>query len=172
MRIALQASIAAALAAGLCLAGCKGGGGRRAGPPAPTPVRRESVDAVNLQALPAAVNWDDRPGPDGLRTRVYLFQVERSEPLTANGSLDFLLYAGNVTRDDLPELEPVETWHYERDRVPRYAVRSLAGVGYAFSLEWGPQAPEADSVTLVARYTPHGGEPVESSPVAIAMKAR
>ncbi len=167
MRPAVLGHLAAALTAGLMAVGC--GGATRTGAPL---ARTSTVDAVNLQAFPAAVNWDDNPGPDGLRARVYLFQAEPTQAVPAAGLLEFLLYEGTPGRDDLAAAEPIREWTYGPDRLPRYAERSLVGVGYAFALGWGAEVPEAETVTLVARYTPPGARPVQSSPVAVAMKAR
>ena len=160
MRPAVGLLLAAALA------GC-GAAGRDRAAPRPS----GGIQVVNLQAMPTAVNWDDSPGADGLRVRVYLFQVDRPEPVQARGALEFLLYEGAVRAEDLAGARVVRTWRFDRGELPAYAARSLAGWGYVFALGWGSEVPAAGTITLVARYVPAGGEPVSSSPVAITVKA-
>jgi hypothetical protein len=154
------------LLAAAAMAGC-GAAGRDRAAPKPS----GGIQVVNLQAMPTAVNWDDAPGPDGLRVRVYLFEVDRSEPVQAKGALEFLLYEGTVRAGDLGAARVVRTWRFDRGELPAYAARSLAGWGYVFALGWGREVPAAGTITLVARYVPAGGEAVASSPVAIAVKA-
>ena len=63
----------------------------------PEPV--EQADAIELWANPpVAVNWNDEPGPDGVRVSVFLYQYA-GQPVTSvliKGTLEFLMYDGRV----------------------------------------------------------------------------
>ena len=63
----------------------------------PNPVDR--VDAINLWAVPpAAINWDDMPGPDGVQVNVFLYQADRAEPVLIKGTLEFVMLEGRRPR--------------------------------------------------------------------------
>ena len=138
----------------------------------PAPVKRE--DQITLLALPAALNWDNEPGPDGVQTIVHLFRRAPAQPVLATGKLEFLLYEGRISQDELPHAEPFHIWPFTAADLEPYMGRSKAGWGYALRLPWGPRAPRSGSITLVARYTPLGArEPtVYSAPTIIAMKSK
>jgi len=157
-----------ALAVALGLSGCAQPQSRSVGdrPPAPS----DRADVVTLWAEPPApVNWDDVPGPDGLRGCVYLFQADRALPVTVTGSLEFRLYAGRLTIAAAAKAEPIRVWRFGPDVLPRCLSRGLAGWGYRMVLDWGRDAPNATSLTLVAVYVPPQGPPVASAPISVAM---
>jgi hypothetical protein len=136
------------------------------------PPRGAQVDQITLLALPTALNWDGRPGPDGVQTVVHLFQQAAPQPVLINGTLEFLLYEGRVSRDELSAAKPFHVWPFTAAQLEPYVGRSKVGWGYALRLPWGPTMPRSSSVTLAARYTPPGaGAPtVYSAPTTIAMK--
>jgi hypothetical protein len=156
---------ASALAAGCGLAARRPGGAAAPG--------SGGVVVVNLQAMPTAINWDNNPGSDGLRCRVYLFGPDPHHPesMSAEGDLDFLIYEGAISHDEIATSQAVYEWHFSRAALQAQQVRSIAGMGYAFSLPWGDKVPTSPTITLVARYTAPGAKAAYSSPVAIVMKA-
>jgi hypothetical protein len=131
-----------------------------------------AVRVVNLQAMPTAVNWDDKPGPDGLRVRVYLFRGEgdQPDPVLGKGSLEFRLYEGALRQGDLAAATPIRTWSFDPAELAAHTARGLVGWHYAFALGWGADVPAAGVVTLLARYLPRAGEPAASAPITITMK--
>ncbi|MFO8014440.1 MAG: VCBS repeat-containing protein [Phycisphaerae bacterium] len=156
------------LAAGLLAAGCAGESGRRTvSPTPPHPVDR--ADALELWASPpAAVNWDDTPGPDGVQVRLYAFQVARPDPVMLSGTLEFRLYAGRVRGGD-PDAEPLKVWTFAGDDLAVRRFRSLVGWGYAARLGWGGAKPKTPVVSVQAVYRPPDGPEVASAPASIAM---
>jgi len=165
MRRLLRVCLAAGLAA--AATGCAPPGSL-----APAPVAR--VDQITLLALPTALNWDNQPGADGVQTIVHLFCRSPAAPVLATGKLEFLLYEGRISREELPRTEPFHIWPFTAADLEPYVGRSKAGWGYALRLPWGPRTPRAGSITLAARYTPPGArEPtVYSAPTTVAMKSK
>jgi hypothetical protein len=160
-----------ALVACLLAAGCGTDSGRRTVPATP-PAPVDRVDALELWASPpAAVNWDDAPGPDGVQVRLYLFQAVRPDPVMVNGAIEFRLYAGRLSRSGDPGAEPLKVWTFAGEDLAVRRFRSLVGWGYAARLGWGGQKPEASVVSVQAVYRPPGGPEVVSAPAAIAMPA-
>lgn len=156
--LSLAASVAVLLLAAQ-LVGCAPGGASGAG----------SVIAVDLQALPAAVNFDARPGPDGLEVMVYLYEQQRPQPAEANGIIEFLMYDGKIPQDKLMTAGPMQAWSFGPAQLVGARSKGLAGTGYAFQLSW-KQVPAGNRVTVLARYTPIAGEPIYSAPVAISVE--
>jgi hypothetical protein len=156
------------LAAGLLAAGCADESGRRTVSPTP-PRPLDRADALELWASPpAAVNWDDTPGPDGVQVRLYAFQVARPQPVMLSGTLEFRMYAGRVARGDT-DAEPFKVWQFTGEDLAVRRFRSLVGWGYAARLGWGGSRPDAAVVTVQAVYRPPDGPEVASAPASIAM---
>jgi len=165
------ATISLTFAACLLAAGCGTESGRGTVPLAPpSPVER--VDALELWASPpAAVNWDDAPGPDGVQVRLYLFQAARPQPVLVKGTIEFRLYAGRVNRSGDPGSEPLKVWTFAGEDLAVRRFRSFVGWGYAARLGWGGEKPNAPVVSVQAVYRlPEGGE-VASAPASVAMPA-
>jgi len=155
---------AAALAAGGCPDSEQsfpglGGGAAQAG----------RVDRVDLHAAPTAMNWDDRPGPDGIATQVYLYRVTNGKVSTVPvaGALEFVLYDGNVSQPEMAGRSPWRTWRFAPGDVAQYAARNMIGGHYAVPLRWGPRSPRGPLVTLMVRYEPRQGKPLSSKPMGV-----
>ena len=137
----------------------------------PRPV--DGVDRVDFWAVPpAAINWDEIPGADGVQARVYLFRADRPDPVLVKGGLEFLMYAGRAQQGTLPPAEPLKAWSFTADDLVAQRARSMVGWGYAAQLGWGKDVPTAPVITLRARYQPPKGPPVYSAPISIAMPDR
>ena len=140
-------------------------------PTPPWPV--DAVDRVDFWAAPpAAINWDQVPGPDGINARVFLFKADRPDTVLAKGTLEFMMYAGRVRRGTAAPAEPLRVWTFAGDELPAHRVRSLVGWGYATQLGWGEDVPTAAVITLSARYQPVNGPVVYSAPISISMPAK
>ncbi|MFW6065283.1 MAG: hypothetical protein ACOC9S_00550, partial [Planctomycetota bacterium] len=70
------------------------------------------IDAVELRAMPSAVNWDDDPEPDGLRVEVFCYRLDKPEPAPVEGELEFLLYEGRLRAGELGSADPLLTWRF------------------------------------------------------------
>lgn len=158
-----------ALLVGVCIAaaGCEP---TRVQPDAPDPVAR--IDAVELRAMPSAVNWDDDPEPDGLRVEVFCYRLDQPEPAPVEGELEFLLYEGRLRAGELASADPLLTWRFTAAELRSVMVRRLGLWGYSLRLAWGDRLPESSSVTLIARHRSPEDRIVRSAPISISMGAR
>ena len=149
--------LALALAGGL--AGCQAGqtGGLLATPPAVT----DRADYLLLQVMPVAVDWDGRPGPDGLELSALLFQSEAKMPVLGDGTMEFAIYEGILTNQQIAQAKPFYQWRFTTAELVQAQQRTQVG--------WGDRVPRTGSVTLTARFVPKNGPPVYSSPVVIPM---
>ena len=148
--------IAAVLLAGLpWMAGCQlsGLGGLSGSSPRPA----KQVDEVFVRlSPPTAMNWDDRPGPDGLQTRVNFFRHDEDLSVAVDGTLEFELYEGRASAQAAADREPFHVWRFENGELERHLGKTIIGWGYEMRLPWD-NPPKTSSVTLVARHRSSGG---------------
>jgi hypothetical protein len=165
---AVAALVLGALAAALA-GGCGEPGPTKVSAEPPRPV--EHVDQITLSlSPPTPVNWDDRPGPDGVQVKVYFFRVDQPLPVTVGGTLEFLLYEGRIERGGFEGVEPFRVWRFGPEALPSYLGRGLVGWSYAMRLGWGANPPAARSLTLRARYLPPDGPAKDAAPMHVAMR--
>ena len=137
----------------------------------PLPVDR--ADGVDFWvAPPAVINWDEKPGPDGVQAWVWMIRVDRPEPVLVKGTLEFMMYSGRVQRGEAPPSEPLKVWNFTPDELAACRVRSIRGWGYAAQLGWGKDTPTVPVITLQARYQPPSGPTVYSAAISIAMPGK
>ena len=150
------------------LCGCPPGQ-QAVGPAPPAPV--DVVDSVNLWVRPTAMNWDDQPGPDGVQVQVYFFRRddEHKLPLTVSGSVDMILYEGNVKRSEISSAKPFHTWRFSPAQMKGFLARGMVGWCYTLTLPWGTNAPRADTVPLTARSTAPAGATLHAAPASISL---
>ena len=154
----------ALLAAACVAAGC--GNSHRVSTTPPWPV--ENVDHIDVWAVnSAAINWDEVPGPDGVRLSVFLFQGGQAEPVMTKGTLEFSMYEGRPKAAASQEPKLLRTWTFTTQELATRQMRSMVGWGYAIQLGWGRDVPQTPAVTVVAKYIPPKGEPLVSSPTVI-----
>jgi len=138
----------------------------------PRPVAR--VDRIVLPTQDP-VNWDGRPGADGLAVQVYFFRRPPATALavTVTGTLHLALYEGPSAGDD-PQAQPLLTWKFTAKELDTCLARAAWGWGYALRLGWGDRPPEASVVTLTARYVPPEGTgmPVSAKPTTLSIAPR
>ena len=159
------------LAASLCLAllvfaGCVSTRNSYS-PPEP----EEQADAIELWANPpVAVNWNDDPGPDGVRVSVFLYQYRgnRVTSVLIKGTLEFLMYDGRLDDTELAHAMPMQTWTYTEQELATREVRGPPGWGYATQLAW-THVPKSSRVTLVVGYRSPKGETLYSRPLVIGV---
>jgi hypothetical protein len=148
-------------------AGCPAGDAwNRAGVPQPAP----RVDRLDLYSSPMALNWDDRPGADGVGAQVYFWRAGEELPVTAGGTLELAIYEGNVPPADLGGKKALRTWRFGGEELVAYCARNIIGWHYAMPLGWGEDVPRSDMVTLIARYRGADGRLLQSRPTTIPMK--
>ena len=159
------------LLAALTAAGCPGP--ERITPSPSKPVI--SIDNVTLFVTPPAVlNWDDKPGPDGVRIAIFCFQKAQGISVTVSGSLEVQLYEqnGDKSMTELEKAAPFQTWSFSAQELPRFLVRADCGWGYAIQLGWGDHVPTSDKISLRARYKSPSGEVVYSDPLTMPMSLK
>ena len=158
------AKLFAAAAALAVAGGCEPPGKvSRTMPPPVAQVDRLDVHVVGA----AAVNWDDKPGPDGVVVRVYFYQYHQPKTVTVNGVLEFMVFEGSLSASTIDKAVPFKIWKFPADELPAFAVRSTVGWGYAIQLAWDKDVPKTRRITLVARFVSPTGAEIFSAPVSI-----
>lgn len=158
------------LLVGIAAAGCAGDSYRARMRRPPKPVA--NVDRIEMFSSMAAINFDHRPGADGVSVRVLLYQLSQPYPVTVSGTLEFMLYEGKIGPEELHTRQPLHLWRFPPERLPPQLSRSMVGWGYAMDLLWGPGAPKTGTISLATKYVPPEGSAVYSDPIAVAMGAR
>ncbi len=131
------------------------------------------VDAVILRALPAAVNLDDKPGPDGINVSVNLFRTDK--PLAVKlqaGVIELLMYDGKISATELARAEPVKVWRYPAGLFSRAGSDAAVGYTYRVALAWGKNTPSKNTVTISARLLRPGRSPLYAMPSIISIGVR
>lgn len=145
------------LAGAAVMPGCPMGGDAM-----PAPVA--AVVAMEMQVNLRAVDWDGRPGPDGLEARVRLYRGEPLRAVPVSGTLQFLLFEGRLRPEQIEGATPLRTWSFVGEPLQRRAGRDMVGWHYVLRLEWGLDVPKAPSVTLISRYKLPDGRWLYSRP--------
>ena len=152
------------------LAGCNTDGHQKVSSAPPRPV--DEIDRIFLQTSPNAVNWDGKPGPDGLEVCVHMFRLSQPLPVTVRGTLRLTIYEGVISKKDLVSARPFRSWLFSGEELKAHRVRLMMGWGYAMRLGWGANKPTTSSVTLAIEYLPLQGNPVHANPIAIPIGSR
>ncbi len=149
-------------------AGCQNTGRVKVHNWPPRPV--DHFDEIVLRLTPPApVNWDDRPGADGLQVQMNFFLIDRPLSVTVKGSLTLDLYQGRVEASQLDSAEPLHNWTYDGAQLATHAGKSAFGWGYAMRLAWHARPPAGKIATLVARYRSRDGNVKASSPLYVPL---
>jgi len=79
--------------------------------PSPHANSEGPVDQLNMLAIPVALNFDQRPGPDGFVVKVYAGNRNRPRPVSIlSGTLELLMYDGILKSPGLNTAKPRRTW--------------------------------------------------------------
>jgi len=157
--------IAAVLLAGLpWTAGCQ-----LAGLSSSSPRPAKQVDEVFVRlSPPTALNWDDRPGPDGLQARVNFFRHDDDLSVPVDGTVEFELFEGRTSEKSVAEKQPFYTWRFENGELERHLSKTIVGWGYEMRLPWD-RPPKVSSITLVTRHRSSEGKVRTSKPLFLAL---
>lgn len=137
-------------------------------PPVVAP--QPKVDHINLQTAPTALNWDGKPGADGIEARVFLFQVKQPKPVALErGTLELLVYEGRVEPNNLSTTKPEYVWRYPMQRLVAHRGKTAVGVGYLFRLDWTGVAPRSEIVTVSARIPNPDGNSLYAMPIMVTV---
>jgi len=152
----------------LQIAGCHRTGRVKVHDWPPRPV--DHFDEIVLRLTPPApVNWDDRPGADGVQVQMNFFQVDKPLSVTVKGSLELALYEGRIKAAHLASARPLHTRTYSGSKLAGFAGKSAFGWGYAMRLAWHDRPPTGKIATLVARYRSRDGNVKASSPLYVPL---
>jgi hypothetical protein len=133
----------------------------------------KSIDQLHLLVTSVALNLDDKPGADGVGVRLYASHRGETEALAiTTGTLDILMFDGNVPLEELPTHTPLYTWSFPAAKLTAQLQETSIGTSYRFAALWGEHEPKDDRVTLVARYTAPGGQPIYSAPSSVPVGIR
>jgi len=153
--------LATALAWALAAAGAGGCGVQAARVSSTPPPPVDAPTDLVVRTPPTAVNWDQRPGADGIPVLVHLFRRPGDAlPVMVRGRIRFDLYEGILQPEDLSAARPWRTWQFQGEQLRRGAVRAPEGWGYAFRLDFSDAPPATSAVTLVTRYLSPDGRTV------------
>jgi len=163
--------VLAALVAAAALCGCNTQGGVQkvsSTPPAPI----DAADAIRTLCSHRPVDWDGQPGPDGLMVLVLFFRQGQDLPVTVRGAMEFALYEGAVSAEQIARVAPARTWSFQGAQLRGCLARTVWGWGYSVRLGWGQTAPKTSSVTLLIKHVPPDGPTIYAEPLLIPLGPR
>jgi hypothetical protein len=157
----------------LFLAGCVSDPQKKKPSAPPQPVATSGIQEINVLALPMALNFDAKPGPDGFVIKVYAANPKRPKPLPINeGKIEVFMFDGvpGMTQDATGEARRV--WTYTATQLAEYQIKTSIGPAYQFALPWGDAIPKGDRITVAVRYTEPSGHFINSAPSVISVASR
>jgi len=149
-------------------AGCRTSGLVTVQKYAPRPV--DDVDVIGLRVTQGKpVNWDEKPGADGLQVQVNFFRRGEDLSVTVRGTLELSLYEGRLKPGQIAAARPLRSWRFEGVELPTYCRKTPFGWGYAMRLPWGATPPSGANVTVGSRYVSPDGRVVTRRPIIIPL---
>jgi len=140
----------------------------KAAPPSPG---SQSIQEINLLAIPVALNFDQKPGPDGFVIKVYASNRKRPKALPIeHGKIEVVMYDGIPGVTEGVSLEPRRTWTYTAAELKPFEVHNAIGTGYQLAPQWGDTPPTGNQISVLVRYTPEEGGIIRSAPSVIAVR--
>lgn len=129
----------------------------------------DSVDQIDKVALlvpqNAIINWDKKPGLDGVIAQVMLFQNQGKGPksVLVSGEIDLMLFEGSMPKTLSSIPEPFCTQTFTSAELSARIVGQYSSLwSYSLRLPW-PKIPGTKNVWMIARYRPQSGRAVYSS---------
>ena len=144
----------------------------------PAPGRRPSsgrgpVRQLHLWTGPTALNLDQAPGADGFAIRVYASSAKSAATVAiANGTLEILMFDGALKEEPPEGTKPLRVWTYSASELKPYTQRGAVGVLYMLTLPWGDSKPTQERITVMARFHPEKGAPIDSGPSTISVAVK
>jgi hypothetical protein len=123
----------------------------------------------------SAINWDQKPGPDGVRVKLYLFQINGSKVNATElqrGTIELLLFDGRFSIHQLPDIKPLQKWQYSAHQMKDASNVTAAGPAYGLALPFGKKLPKSDVITVSARVLQPNGSAMYARPIHLTMKPR
>ena len=137
------------------------------------PGSSRSIDSLHLFSVPVALDLDGAPGADGFGATIYASAAATAKglPITS-GKIEMLMFDGAMTAEAGTNAAPKKVWSFTSAELRNHLVKTALGVGYRFTLNWGDTPPLQNRITVVARFLPSPGRPVQSSPTTIAVTSK
>ncbi|MBT3200891.1 MAG: hypothetical protein HN350_13360 [Phycisphaerales bacterium] len=130
----------------------------------------DTVDQIDKIALlvpqNAIINWDGKPGLDGVIAQVMLFQNQEKGPksVLVSGEIDLMLFEGRKPKTLNNAPKPFCTKTFTSSELATKIVGQYSSLwSYSLRLPW-PKIPATKDVWMIARYRPKSGRAVYSSP--------
>lgn len=162
VRLTLAVTCAGAL---LMLGGCAGGPDKAGSAVA--------VESLHVLSVPVAVNFDGVPGPDGFALTLFAKGPKSAKGIPLPGGVvELLMYDGLYFEGQSSGTKPLRVWRFTRSDLKLRAGKSAVGTGYRFTLRWDEARPTQSRITIVARYLPASGPPVEAAPSSVTIGAK
>jgi hypothetical protein len=131
----------------------------------PAPVAH--ADRIGLFVPESAiVNWDGKPGFDGVIAQVMLFRDTGGglKSVLVNGEVDIMIYEGDKPDKLSDATKPFLSWTFSAKELSELVVGQYGALwGYSLRLPWRIP-PRTEKVWLIARYRPPSGQAIYSSP--------
>ena len=141
--------------------------------PSPHANSEGPVDQLNMLAIPVALNFDQRPGPDGFVVKVYAGNRNRPRPVSIlSGTLELLMYDGILKSPGLNTAKPRRTWKYTSEELQAHVLKSSIGICYQLAPQWGETKPLGEKISVVAHYTSPEGLSLYSAASVISVMAK
>ncbi|MFW6155542.1 MAG: hypothetical protein ACOC95_10035 [Planctomycetota bacterium] len=127
-------------------------------------------DHLTLWATPLAEDADGRLGTDGISVRLIFYDLApggKAEAVGVRRGVDLVMYEGGLQGRTLAEVEPFHVWQLSAEQLAAFRGSYYGLRCYALTLYWPDRRPEANTVTLVARYENEAGRLLKSAPAVI-----
>lgn len=144
----------------------------------PSPSRRPSnargpVGQLHLLTGPTALNLDHVPGADGFAVRVYASSSKSAATVAiTEGKLEILMFDGVLKAQEASVTKPLHVWSYPANELKTFMQRGAVGAVYVLTLPWGESKPSEERISVMARYHPVKGTPIDSGPSTISVAVK
>lgn len=132
-------------------------------------------DKLNVWVMPpTAINWDNRPGADGVRVLFFFEKSGKGQPVSVSGTLEVYLHEveGSVKLEEIIKAPPLRAWSFTPAQLEDFLAtppRPLTGFCYAIPLEFGDSPPRSAKILIYARFRSAAGAIIYSQHTVIPM---
>lgn len=150
------------------LVGC-GSPGSRAGAKAPKEEGAPIITGLHLFSSPVGLNFDDKPGLDGLSVKLFAAAAGRPKAVPiSDGTVEFVLHDGTFhSGGEAPPIRKV--WRYTASQLAPFGFQGAVGAGYELALIWGSDVPQSRLVSISVRLTRADGVVLTSAPSTLTV---
>ncbi|MDP6637500.1 MAG: hypothetical protein QGG42_21585 [Phycisphaerae bacterium] len=139
------------------------------------PVTVANIDRIALLVPEnAIVNWDDKPGLDGIVAQVMHFKDYGKGPksVLVSGEVDIMVFEGPKPDRFDNAGKPFFSQTFTSGQLAQRIVGQYNALwSYSLRVRW-PAVPQSSKVWLIARYRPPSGNAVYSSPAEQRMPSK